>query len=420
MGFNIFKNTVLLFVLILVSCGSKSQKDSALIKHNESSEQNHENVSVGANQTSEYLPLLNGKSVGIVANQTSVIFTNEIASMSQDQPGNEGYTHLVDSLVNLNVNVTKVFAPEHGFRGTADAGEHVADGIDIKTGLPIISLYGKNRKPSKEVLEGIDIMVFDIQDVGIRFYTYIYTMHYIMEACAELNIPVIVLDRPNPNGHYVDGPILEEAFSSFIGMHPTPIVYGMTIGEYAQMINGEGWLDNAIKCELTVISLKNYTHNTTYHLPIRPSPNLPNSKSINLYPSVCLFEGTNVSEGRGTETQFQVFGSPFLDQQQYTYTFTPQPSFGSKYPKHDGILCYGLDLTQIDDLKTLNLNWIIDAYNNTSNQDEFFIPFFSKLAGTDKLQQQIETGFTQGEIKASWKAGLDNFMTTRAKYLIYD
>ena len=405
---NVFKNTVLFFLLAFISCGSKTKNE--IIKNNEilKQVQNDQPIIIGANQTEAYLSLLNGKRVGIVANQTSVIFKND-----------NSYTHLVDSLISLNVDVKKVFSPEHGFRGKADAGEIVKDGVDAKTGLPIISLYGNNKKPTAKQLEGIDIVVFDIQDVGVRFYTYIYTLHYVMEACSELDIPVIVLDRPNPNGHYVDGPILEKGVESFIGMHPTPIVYGMTNGEYAQMIIGEHWLENNASCNLTVIPLLNYTHNSAYSLPIRPSPNLPNDKSVNLYPSICLFEGTNVSEGRGTELQFQIFGSPFLDKNIYNYTFIPKPNFGSKNPKHKNMLCYGSDVSRVNNLSALNLKWLINAYKNSTKKEAFFIPFFSKLAGTHTLQKQIESGLTEAEIKATWQEDLDAFKKIRSKYLIY-
>ena len=295
--------------------------------------QNSSNTIVtAADQTPLYLKKLKGKKIAVVANQTSVIKNKK-----------NGYTHLVDSLVNSNINIQKVFAPEHGFRGKADAGEEIKDGVDTKTGLPIISLYGKNKKPSKEQLKGINAVVFDIQDVGARFYTYISTLHYVMEACAESGIPVIVLDRPNPNGHYIDGPVLEPEHKSFVGMHPVPIVYGMTIGEYAKMINGEKWLANGIKAKLTVIPLKNYTHQSEYSLPIKPSPNLPNDVSINLYPSLCFFEGTNVSAGRGTDMQFQVYGSPFLNDKN-PFSYTPSPNEGAKYPKHAYMICYGEDL----------------------------------------------------------------------------
>ncbi|WP_406683359.1 DUF1343 domain-containing protein [Seonamhaeicola sp. MEBiC1930] len=408
MRFNVFKNTVLLFVLVLISCASKVKKEDG--KHDETLKQvlGDTSVIVGANQTEAYLPLLKGKSVGIVANQTSVIFNDK------------GYTHLVDSLLSEKVDIKKVFAPEHGFRGKADAGEVVKDGVDTKTNLPIVSLYGSNKKPKLEQLTGVDVVVFDIQDVGARFYTYISTLHYVMEACAEANIPVLILDRPNPNGHYIDGPILELEHKSFVGMHPIPVVHGMTIGEYAKMINGEKWLKNGITCELKVIPVEHYTHNTKYSLPIKPSPNLPNDIAINLYPSLCFFEGTNVSAGRGTENQFQIFGSPFLYPEVYKYQFTPNPNEGAKYPKHQGKVCYGEDLTFIKNLDSINLYWLIIAYNNTKDKTKFFNDFFTKLAGTTKLQQQIESKLTGEEIKATWQEDIETFKKIREKYLIYN
>ncbi|MFD2824136.1 exo-beta-N-acetylmuramidase NamZ domain-containing protein [Lacinutrix iliipiscaria] len=412
--FNVFKNTVLLFVLVLISCASKTkdklaetnetlnpiQDETILFKENE--------LVIGANRTEIYLPLLNEKRVGIVANQTSVIFKAE-----------NKYVHLVDSLLALKVDVKKVFAPEHGFRGKADAGEFINDSIDKQTGLPIVSFYGKNKKPSKAQLEGLDVLIFDIQDVGVRFYTYISSLHYIMEACAEQNISLIILDRPNPNGHYIDGPILEPEHKSFIGMHPIPVVHGMTIGEFAQMINGEKWLENGVQCDISIIQMKNYTHKTVYHLPIKPSPNLPNDKAINLYPSLCFFEGTNVSAGRGTEKQFQIYGSPFLPET--GFSFTPQPNEGSKYPKHDGKVCHGYDLSQTEErLIDLNLSFLIDAYSKTEDKADFFIPFFTKLAGTETLQNQIENNFTITQIKASWTTGLEAYNNMRKAYLIYE
>jgi len=379
------------------------------------------NIEVGANQTGIYLDLLEGKKIGVVANNTSVIFKKD----------ETGYSHLVDSLLSLGIQVIKVFAPEHGFRGTADAGEHLGDTMDPKTGLQVVSLYGEDktsqqkqiynyRKPTPEHLKDIDVVVFDIQDVGVRFYTYISTLHNMMEACAENNIPLIVLDRPNPNGHYVDGPVLEKESKSFAGLGPIPIVYGMTIGEYALMTNGEKWLNNGVQCKLTVIQLKNYTHKSKYSLPIRPSPNLPNDKSINLYPSLCLFEGTNVSCGRGTEKQFQIFGSPYLPSESYKYSFTPQPNFGSKDPKYKNQVCYGLDLSTTDELKTINLTWLINAYEATSIKNEFFREeAFDKLAGTTQLKKQIEKGLSVNEIRKSWEKDLVLFKETRKKYLIY-
>ena len=359
-----------------------------------------QNIVLGAERTDIYLPLLKNKKVGVVGNQTSMIAN----------------THLVDSLLSLGIDVVKVFSPEHGFRGKADAGAIIEDGIDSKTGIPIISLYGNNKKPRKEQLKGIDILVFDIQDVGVRFYTYISTLHYVMEAAAENNIKVIVLDRPNPNGHYVDGPILDTNFKSFVGMHPVPIVHGMTIGEYAKMINGENWITT--RCELIVIEMENYTYNTNYDLPIKPSPNLPNARAVNLYPSLCLFEGTNISVGRGTNYPFQHFGAPYLKS---NYSFMPKSGEGSKYPKHEDIVCFGTDLRfQEDYLTALNLNWIIETYKQCSEKEEFFNNFFDKLAGTDKLKKQIIAGMTAKEIKASWEEGLSIFKKLRENYLIYE
>ncbi|MFG6686190.1 exo-beta-N-acetylmuramidase NamZ domain-containing protein [Mariniflexile sp. HNIBRBA6329] len=418
MRFKVFKNTVLLFVLVMISCGN-FYKEKTEDKRQETEEQkpNIQNLDpiVGANQTDAYLSLLKGKRVGVVANQTSVIFKKNPKSKTQ----NPNYTHLVDSLIALKINVKNVFAPEHGFRGTADAGEHIKDGIDTKTGVPIISLYGDNKKPKPEQLKNIDIVVFDIQDVGARFYTYISSLHYVMEACAEANIPVLILDRPNPNGHYIDGPVLEMEHKSFVGMHPIPVVHGMTIGEYATMINGEKWLKNGVQCELKVIPIKHYTHQTSYSLPIKPSPNLPNDTSINLYPSLCFFEGTNVSVGRGTDKQFQVFGSPFLDNSFFKYSFTPKPNEGAKYPPHQDKICFGMNLSAEESLSELHLNWLISAYKNTKSKTDFFNSFFTKLAGTKKLQQQIEAGLTEAVIKDSWQQGLETFKKTRNKYLIY-
>ncbi|MCK0177962.1 DUF1343 domain-containing protein [Flavobacteriaceae bacterium S0862] len=406
---NVFKNTVLFFLLAFISCGSKTKEQHSNNNELTNLVQDDKNIIVGANQTETYLPLLNGKSVGIVANQTSVIFKN-----------NTIYTHLVDSLVSLNIDVKKVFSPEHGFRGNADAGEHVADGVDIKTGLPILSLHGTSKKPSKEQLEGIDIMIFDIQDVGVRFYTYISTLHYIMEACSENNIPLIILDRPNPNGQYVDGPTLEKEYQSFLGMHPIPLVHGMTIGEYAQMINGEKWLPKGIQCKITVIPCKNYAHDMPYSLSIRPSPNLPNDQSIKLYPSLGLFEGTNVNAGRGTEFQFQRYGAPFLNPETMTFTYTPQSNFGAKYPKHKDELCYGEDLSDIKVNDEMTLKWIIKAYQNSTDKSLFFLTDgFTKHAGTTTLQKKIESGMTETDIKATWQEDLDSFKLVRSNYLIY-
>lgn len=391
-----FKNTVLFSLIFIYGCQAQIEKSTS------------NPVVTGAQQIDNYLPQLKDKGIGVVANQTSIV-ANQKAQ----------FTHLVDTLLALDISVEKVFAPEHGFRGKADAGELVEDDIDKQTGLPIISLYGKHKKPTPEDLEGIDLVVFDIQDVGVRFYTYISTLHYVMEACAEQNIPLLVLDRPNPNRHYVDGPQLEKKHQSFVGMHPVPVVYGMTIGEYALMINGEGWLKNGIQCQLEVVPLRAYNDRILYDLPVKPSPNLPNSRAINSYPSLCFFEGTNVNAGRGTDVQFQVFGSPFLDPDIFEYQYTPRSNEGSQYPKNQDKLCFGKDLTGHEYLSEINLNWLLVAYNNTQDKGKFFMPFFTKLAGTEKLQQQIENGVSAQQIKASWQEDLETFKTIRKKYLLY-
>jgi len=407
----LLKSTFLFLLIGILSCGNTNKQSNLPteeITNTKKTDSTEAEIITAANQTEKYIPLLKNKKVGIVGNQTSLIKIKKTK-----------FVHLVDSLLSSNIQIKKVFAPEHGFRGTADAGELIRDGIDTKTSLPVISLYGKNKKPSSEVLKEIDIMVFDIQDVGARFYTYISTLHYMMEACAENNVPLLILDRPNPNGHYIDGPILESEFKSFVGMHPVPVVHGMTIAEYAKMINGEKWLKDGIQCDLKIVKMENYNHSKEYSLPVKPSPNLPNDQAINLYPSLCFFEGTNVNAGRGTATQFQVFGSPFLDKDFFDYSYTPKPMDGAQSPKHSGEKCHGKNLTKANNLKSLNLDWLIEAYNNTSHKSKFFNNFFTKLAGTEKLQKQIETGKTSEEIKASWKAGLENFKNTRNKYLIY-
>ncbi len=368
---------------------------------------NTKKIITGANQVEQYLPLLKGKKIAIVANQTSVIF--------KDYKNN--YTHLVDSLLSHQVEIVKVFAPEHGFRGKADAGEHVSNDTDTKTGLPLISLYGKNRKPQAKFLNDVDVVLFDIQDVGVRFYTYISTMTHVMEACAELNIPVIILDRPNPNGHYIDGPTLEMKHKSFLGMHPIPLVYGMTIGEYAKMVNGEKWMKDGIQCEITVIPLQNYTHQSSYDLPLRPSPNLPNAQSISLYPSLGFFEGTIINAGRGTEFQFQRYGAPFFPKSEFQYT--PQPNFGSKTPKFKGELCYGVDLASVPKMNQVNIAWLIDAYQKTPKDKTFFGKTFTAHAGTEKLKTQIEAGKTAQEIRVSWQKDVEKFKKIQCMYLIY-
>lgn len=359
---------------------------------------------VGAESTTLYLPSLEGKKVGVVGNQSSLI----------------GETHLVDSLVSLNIDVQKVFSPEHGFRGKADAGEYVANGKDLKTGLPVISLYGSNKKPKQEQLNGLDIVVFDIQDVGVRFYTYISTLHYVMEACAEAGIPVIVLDRPNPNGHYVDGPVLEPAYKSFVGMHEVPIVYGMTIGEYGKMINGEKWLMNNLKCDLTVIACVSYWREMQYSLPVAPSPNLRSDVSIQLYPSLCLLEATTVSVGRGTDGPFELYGHP--DFKKTDFTFTPKSGLGSKQPKLEGRLCNGYNLN-IDSNKRVHkfdLEFLLNANRLLKGKEFIDRPkAFNGLAGNNKLYKQLISGTSEEEIRASWQEDLDKFNIVRAKYLIY-
>ena len=367
-------------------------------------------VIVGAERPELYLSTILENRVGVVANQTSRVKKE----------------HLVDVLLNEGVNVIKVFSPEHGFRGKSDAGEKVKDEIDLHTGLPIYSLYGKSkRKPSKEILKDIDIIVFDLQDVGVRFYTYISTLHYVMEACAENNVQLIVLDRPNPNGFYVDGPILDLKFRSFVGMHPVPVVHGMTIGEYANMINGEKWLNNMIQCSLEIIPCLNYNHNTRYVLPIPPSPNLPNMRSVYLYPSLCFFEGTNISIGRGTSFPFQVFGAPYFTNKEFS--FTPKATFGAKNPKYKSITCYGSDLRNIslDTLKKtkkLNLNWLVNSYKISEDSEDFFNKnnFFQLLSGTDKLMNLIKGGANSKHIYETYQKELNEFKTIRKKYLLYE
>jgi uncharacterized protein YbbC (DUF1343 family) len=401
---SVFKNTVLFSVLLMLACGSLEKKTAKKESRIETTPENtSQEIATGADNSIAYLPILKGKKVGIITNQTGILSSKE---------------HLVDYFLEQKINVVKIFAPEHGFRGTADAGELIKDGKDNKTGLPIISLYGNNKKPKPDQLAGIDIMVFDLQDVGVRFYTYISSLHYIMEACAENNIQLIVLDRPNPNGSIVDGPILEKEFTSFVGMHTIPLLHGMTIGEYAQMINGEKWLKDGIQCDLKVIPCLNYERKMFYSLPIKPSPNLPNDQSINLYASLCLFEGTNVSVGRGTEMQFQIYGSPFLPKSDFS--FTPVPNFGAKDPVYNGKLCYGEDLSKIEKVTQLELKWLIKAYNSTSDKSKFFNDFFTKLAGTKILREQIETGISEKEIRKSWEKGLNEFKEMRKKYLIYN
>jgi uncharacterized protein YbbC (DUF1343 family) len=360
----------------------------------------------GSARFSEYLPLLQNKKVAVVANTTSKI----------------GSVHLVDTLIKLKVNIKKIFGPEHGFRGTADAGEKIANQKDKKTGITVVSLFGKHFKPTKEDLKDIDVVIYDIQDVGVRFYTYISTMTYVMEACAENKKKFIVLDRPDPNGHYVDGPVLDPKFKSFLGLHPVPIVYGMTCGEYAQMVNGEGWLANKIQCDLTVVKVKNYTHSDFYQLPEKPSPNLPNMSAVYLYPSLGLFEGTIVSVGRGTDFPFQVIGHPSVKNKDFS--FTPKPNDGAKTPKYMDKVCYGFDLRRFGEdyarlLKQINVFWLSGMYDELKSEPEFFDDNFNYHAGNDIIQQQVKSGKSDAEIAKGWKAEVEQFKKIRKKYLLY-
>jgi uncharacterized protein YbbC (DUF1343 family) len=353
-----------------------------------------------------YLPELQGKKVAVVANQTSLV----------------GKTYLVDTLISCGVDVVKIFGPEHGFRGEAADGALIEDAIDSKTGVPVVSLYGDHRKPTSADLVGLDLILFDIQDVGCRFFTYISTMSNVMEACAEKDIPMIILDRPNPNGYYVDGPILEPKYASFVGLHPVPIVYGMTIGEYALMANGEKWLKNGIHCNLTVIPCSGYTHSSRYQLPVKPSPNLPAMESVYLYPSLCLFEGTSVSIGRGTEKPFTMIGHPLFHEG--SFMFTPKAIPGvSDNPPFKGKVCYGQNLETaaiaLREHGHIELGWLKGMYKYLRGRSEFFTPYFDKLAGTASLRKQIEAGMSPKAIRKSWQKGIREFMPVRAKYLLY-
>ncbi len=391
-------------VLLATACqGRSSQADPAA-----STSASETLLAVGAARLDSYLPLLREKRIGMVVNHTSTV----------------GQTHLVDTLLALGVDIAAIFAPEHGFRGAADAGAKIEDSQDPKTGIPLLSLYGSRRKPRPADLEGLDLILFDIQDVGARFYTYISTMHYVMEACAENGLGFLVLDRPNPNGHYVDGPMRQEGYASFVGMHPVPVVHGMTVGEYAQMVNGEGWLADGLKCDLTVIPCSGYDHQTPYELPIPPSPNLPNQRSIYLYPWLCFFEGTVASVGRGTTKQFQVIGHP--DYPAGAYTFVPEPRPGAMQPKLEGETCRGYDLSQIplEELRArgrLDLQYLINFYRNFPEPSAFFLEngWVDKLAGGPELRQMIEAGASEADIRASWVEDLKAFAKVRKKYLLY-
>lgn len=360
----------------------------------------------GAERIDQYLPMIKGKSVGIVANYTAML----------------GETHLVDTLLSLGVKIKKVYCPEHGFRGEGDAGENIKNSIDKKTKIPVVSLYGKKKKPSPEDLKGIDVVLFDIQDVGLRFYTYISTMTYVMEACAEQGIPMIVLDRPNPNGYFVDGPILEPKYKSFIGMHPVPMVHGMTIAEYAQMVNGEGWLANGVKVALTCIPVENYKHSDMYQLPIKPSPNLPNMAAVYLYTSLGFFEGTCISVGRGTDKPFQIIGHPQIADT--SFSFIPESRPGAKDPPFKGQNCYGYDLSTfsvmfLKNMRKIYLFWVLEFYKNFEDKENFFNTNFNYLSGNSSLKKMIIDGKSEEEIRKTWIDGLNQFMNVRAKYLLY-
>ncbi|MBI9034897.1 MAG: DUF1343 domain-containing protein [Bacteroidales bacterium] len=387
------------FILVIFLSNAFSQSFNKKCSH-------QKQIVVGAERTDVYFPYVGDKNFALVANHTSLIKGK----------------HLVDSLLSLPVNLKKIFCPEHGFRGTANAGQHLSNYIDEATGIPVVSLYGKNKKPNPKDLENIDIMVFDLQDVGARFYTYISTLTLVMEACAENGIPLIILDRPNPNGFYVDGPVLEYGFESFVGMHRIPVVHGMTVAEYARMINGEAWLTNAVQCDLIWVKCLNYDHNSRYQLPVKPSPNLPDMNSVYLYPSLCFFEGTVVSIGRGTDHPFTMYGHPDLSGD---HVFTPESNSGASNPKLKGARCNGEDLSSHANLyfssnPGLSLSWLMKAYRQLGAQPDFFNAFFDKLAGGDALRKQIQQGLSEDEIRASWEQELMKFKKIRKNYLLYD
>ena len=395
------------FIVPFFSFGQNSAQRRLVVKSTRALDK----ILPGADQTYFYLESLKGKNVGMVVNQTSVIGDEKILTL--------------DSLMDLGVKVKKIFSPEHGFRGDASNGASVDNSTDPLTNLPIISLYGsKHLKPTTADLQGIDIMIFDIQDVGARFYTYMSTLYYVMQACAENNMELMILDRPNPNGFYVDGPVLDTAFRSFVGLNPIPVVHGLTVAEYAQMINGEGWLKNHVQCKLNIIKVANYSHSDKYTLPVNPSPNLNTAKGILLYPSVCLFEGTTLSLGRGTNFPFLQIGDPALVGK-YSYSFTPVTMIGvSENPPQKNKVCYGLDLRDYDTYfirkeKRLNLRWLISLYKAYPDKTHFFNDYFVKLAGTDQLRKQIEAGKSEDEIRKSWEPALGNYKAMRKKYLLY-
>ncbi len=412
------KNSGFLLLLLALSCGEKQEGEvpadsgsgEAALAETKTQPEEYPWVS-GAERTSEYLPLLKGKRVGLVANQTS-----------QVRSATGQWVHLVDTLLSSGISISRVFSPEHGFRGSADAGEKVESGRDARTGLAIVSLYGRQRKPDQEQLSDLDLIVFDIQDVGVRFYTYIATLQLVMEAASEAGKPVIVLDRPNPNGHYVDGPTMEDEHTGFLGMNTIPLVYGLTIGEYARMVQSEGWMKGAESLDLTVIELENYRHQDRVYLPFPPSPNLPNARSIALYPSLGLFEGTYVNAGRGTKAPFQQFGASFLEPTVFTYSYVPRPMPGAKYPKEEGRRCWGTDLRDYPwkEIRRVELKWLIQAYNARKTGGSFFKRgSFEKHSGTSYLQDWIESGKSESEIRGRWKPELAAYREIRAKYLTY-
>ena len=380
-----FKNTLLFILFFQLSNSVFSQE-----------------IIQGAERVDYYFNKLNDKKIAIIANNTSVIKTSK------------GSTHIIDTLIARGLSINKIFSPEHGFLGDKDDGEKFEN--DFYNNIEIISLYGGNRKLKDEDIEDIDIIIFDIQDVGVRFYTYLSTLHYAMQSAARKNKKFIIMDRANPNSFYIDGPILDLKNSSFIGLHPVPIVYGMTIGEYGLMINGEGWLENNLKVDLEVIKLKNYNHKLKYEPPIRPSPNLPNIQSIYLYPSLAFLEKTEVSVGRGTTTQFQIYGHPDF---KGNFSFTPQPNFGSQYPKLKGVLSYGEDLRNYKTSNMIELKWLINSFTQINDKNNFFRSDFDKLSGTSNLKKQIIEGLSESEIRDSWKEGLEKFKKIRKKYLLY-
>jgi uncharacterized protein YbbC (DUF1343 family) len=397
---NIRINVCLILLATSIQCGVKSSSSGQGSGPGVS--QTADEVRVGADQMDLLLPKLHNRNVALVVNHTSRV----------------GDTHLADTLMAAGIAVRKVFAPEHGFRGAAADGEKISDGVDARTGLPILSLYGANRKPTPEQLSDVDVVIFDIQDVGTRFYTYISTMHYVMEACAEQGKKLIILDRPNPNGNYVDGPMRVPALKSFVGMHPLPIVHGLTVGELAGMINGEGWLEKGVKCEVEVITVKNWNHADPYALPVKPSPNLPNDQAVKLYPSLCLFEGTVISVGRGTQMPFLIIGNPEF--KGMPFSFTPRPVAGmSNEPPHDGSICYGLDLSKVAVEPRVNLKYLLDFYQKYPDKEKFFIGSFDRLSGTPELREQIRKGLTEEQIRATWQPGLDGYKMLRKKYLLY-